>query len=153
MNKFTFSLAGLRSIKGKQESQKKQELALLEQKLAAEQAVLEDLLQKAAALRLRWQEGWQNGGLQQTDLRQFDLCLSQNRQEQQKQLGRVRQAERERNGCRDQLWQLMQDLKMLDNLREQQYAVWKKEMTLEEEKIVDDLVSFRQAVNKHGEVI
>ncbi|MEA4889081.1 MAG: flagellar FliJ family protein [Clostridiaceae bacterium] len=153
MKKFIFTLAGLRSIKVKQESQKKQELAVLEQNLAAEQAIMDDLQQKAAALRRGWQAGWQNGGLQQTDLRQFDLCLSQNRQEQQKQLGRIRQAERERNLCRDQLWQLMQDLKMLDNLREQQYETWKKEMTLEEEKIVDDLVSFRQAVNKHVEVV
>ena len=142
MKKFIYPLQSVLNLKEKMESQEKvlfqaamaelrkeeEELALLEQrKFEYEELLRESVSSRLDLLRVK------------TNKEAIEVMKELIRQ----QTGKVRKAERHAEIARKRLEEAMKERKTLERLREDAFAEYMKEYEKEEQKEIDELVSFR----------
>lgn len=142
MKKFSYSLQNVLNLKEKMESQEKVLFQAAMAELRKEQEVLEELEQR----KLGYEERLRECVSTKLDL----LSVKTNREaieimkdRIQQQVGRIRRAERHAEVARMRLEEAIKERKTLEKLKEDAFAQYMKDYEKEEQKEIDELVSFR----------
>lgn len=142
MKKFIYPLQSVLSLKEKLESQEKVLFQAAMAELRNEQETLEQLEQRKNSYEERLREAVCSKldllGVK-TNKEAIDVLKEMIKQ----QLGRVRRAERHAEVARIRLEEAIKERKTLEKLKEDAFAEYKKEYETEEQKEIDELVSFR----------
>lgn len=142
MKKFVFSLQALYEYKQTVEKLQKGELSRAQavlRELYAKDQELDDAFMRTResleeALQLRWGVG--------EALSEHDRFFMRLREEKEVLREKIKRAEDVRDKCQQRLITTMKELKAYAKLREEQYGEYLKEVQIEEEKNMGDLVSF-----------
>jgi len=146
MRKFTFTLHALLHLKESLEKQERNNLAVITRKLHMLEAGRDELFRRrggaSASYGNELAEGMQVAGTQRyTDYFRMmkDLIAEQDR--------KIRDAQEEIEACRKRLVEVLREIRMLENLRDKQYAQYLQEVQAEEDKMIGDFVSFQTNLN------
>lgn len=147
MEKFIFTLQGVLEIKEKLEEQAKTYFGTALARLNAEEEK-RDLIQA----RLNDYRGMLTSLMEdEIDLREIKRCeeavtVITEQLDSQKMV--VRRAEKQLELARNRLNTAMAERKTLDKLKEKQFDAYKKEYDREEQKQIDELVSYRHGLSE-----
>ncbi|MDD2375687.1 MAG: flagellar export protein FliJ [Eubacteriales bacterium] len=142
MKKFEFTLETLLGIKEREEKDKQRELADANGRLTRAQSVLDALIEEEDTLRKDWQSSLTSGWVS-PDYRQYDQYFNRLHELQDEQKEQIAQIEQERDLIQEKLVRIMNEIKSLLKMKAKQYEAYKKEVAREEEKAVDDMITFR----------
>lgn len=142
MKKFKFTLEILLGIKEREEKDLRRELGDANNRLTQAQNVLDALKEEENNFRQDWQDSL-SGGWQTPDYRQYDLYFVRLHELQEQQKIIFHQIEQECDKIQGRLIRIMNEIKSLLKMKAKQYEAYKKEVAREEEKAVDDIISFR----------
>lgn len=142
MKKFEFTLETLLGIKEREEKERLRELGDANNRLTQAQAVLDALKEEEVNLRQDWQNSLRSGW-QTPDYRQYDQYFVRLHELQDQQKIKIHQIEQERDQIQERLIRVMNEIKSLLKMKAKQYEAYKKEVAKEEEKAVDDMITFR----------
>lgn len=142
MKKFIYPLQGVLNLKEKLESQEKVLFQAAMEELRREEEALSQLEQRKRGYEDRLREAVTS---------QLDLLKVKTNKEAievlkeliQQQIGKVRRAERHAEIARKRLEEAIKERKTLEKLKEDAFTEYKKEYEKEEQKEIDELVSFR----------
>lgn len=143
MKKFVFSLQSLYEYKQTIEKLQKSELSRAEAFLRELQARWQDLEQAFERGKETQDEALRASNSVVETLAAHAVYFRHLNEERKKLLPKLREAEEERDRRRQELITTMKELKAYKKLREEQYARYLKEVQTEEEKAMNDLVSFK----------
>ncbi len=142
MKKFIYPLQSVLNLKEKLESQEKVLFQSAMSELRKEQEALEQLEQRKADYEERLRDSV-SAKLNLTTVKTNKEAIEILQEMIHQQTGRVRRAERHAEVARKRLEEAMKDRKTLEKLKEDAFAEYKKEYEKEEQKEIDELVSFR----------
>jgi flagellar FliJ protein len=142
MRKFTFTLHALLHLKESMEKQERNNLAVITRGLHQLQAGREEMersrgeASESYAAKLA-------GGMAVADTRRFtdyfrlmkDLLAEQDK--------KIALAQEEIEACRKRLVEALREIRVLESLRDRQYAQYLQEAQTEEEKAIDDFVTYQ----------
>lgn len=141
MAKFIYRMQNILDIKRKLEEQEKINYGLANQKLAEENKKLQDLLVRRAGYDKQMKE-YMTGNIDLRQIRQMRHALNTMKTLIRNQIMQVHAAERNVEIVRKRLKDVMVERKTQEKLREHAFEEFKKEMNYEENKAVDELVSY-----------
>lgn len=149
MKKFIYPLQGVLNLKEKLESQEKVLFQAAMEELRREEEALSQLEQRKRGYEDRLREAVTS---------QLDLLKVKTNKEAievlkeliQQQIGKVRRAERHAEVARKRLEEAIKERKTLEKLKEDAFTEYKKEYEKEEQKEIDELVSFRHKTETAG---
>lgn len=142
MNKFAFSLQSVLNLKEKLESQEKIFFQTAMEELRKEQAELEALERRKSDYEERLRESVQSR-LDLLNVKSNKEAIEIIKEMILQQTGKVRRAERHAEVARLRLEEAMKERKTLEKLKEDAFAEYVKAYEKEEQKEIDELVSFR----------
>lgn len=149
MKKFIYPLQSVLNLKEKLESQEKVFFQAAMAELRKEQEALEELEQR----KLGYEDRLRDCVSTKLDL----LSVKTNKEAIEilkemihQQIGKVRRAERHAEVARKRLEEAMKERKTLEKLKEDAFAEYMKEYEKEEQKEIDELVSFRHKTETAG---
>ena len=147
MAKFNFRLQGFLNIKEKMEEQKKNEYGKAQKKLEEEK-------QKKIELELRHQhlleelrKKMQFSGIRPNELQQYNNYIAYTLEEIELQQQAIEREEIVVNQKREEVIQAMKERKMLETVKEKKYEQYLDEEKKAEQRIVDEIVSFKYNSN------
>ena len=143
MKPFRFSLQTLYNHTEDRENEQQKKLAAIDQRLRRKLTEIESTEIKMAALCRDFQLSMKKGGCV-AGLQPFNERFSELRQVQLQQQAQAKTLEKEKEDCRQVLIRLAREIQALDKLRDKQISEYKVELAREEEKEIDDFVSFQQ---------
>lgn len=141
MAKFVYRMQNILDIKQKLESQAKAEYGLANAKLMEEQKKLQEIMIKKAGYENRARE-LVNGAINVGDIRDNKRAIEAMKAIMRGQLAQVQAAERQVEAARRRLQEIMMDRKTHEKLKEHAFEEYLLEQEQEENKIVDELVSY-----------
>lgn len=141
MAKFIYRMQNILDIKRKLEEQEKINYGLANQKLAEENKKLQDLLVRRAGYDKQMKE-YMTGNIDLRQIRQMRHALNTMKTLIRNQIMQVHAAERNVEIVRKRLKDVMVERKTQEKLREHAFEEFKQEMNYEENKAVDELVSY-----------
>lgn len=141
MAKFTYRMQNILDIKYKLESQAKTSFSLAAAKLNQEEEKLEGLHQRRRAYEMQAKE-LVTDKLNFQDIKINRIAIETTKGAIQNQVVAVHVAERNLEGARRRLQDVMTERKTHEILKEKAFDEFKKELEKEESKAVDELVSF-----------
>ena len=141
MAKFIYRMQNILDIKRKLEEQEKINYGLANQKLAEENKKLQDLLVRRAGYDKQMKE-YMTGNIDLRQIRQMRHALNTMKTLIRNQIVQVHAAERNVEIVRKRLKDVMVERKTQEKLREHAFEEFKQEMNYEENKAVDELVSY-----------
>ena len=142
MKKFMFPLQSVLDLKEKMESQEKILFQTAMAELRKEQAELETLEQRKFEYEERMRESVRSK-LNLLSVKTNKEAIEILKEMIQQQIGKVRRAERHAEVARMRLEDAMKERKTLEKLKEDAFSDYVKEYEKEEQKEIDELVSFR----------
>jgi len=149
LKKFIYPLQSVLNLKEKLESQEKVFFQAAMAELRKEQEALEELEQR----KLGYEDRLRDCVSTKLDL----LSVKTNKEAIEilkemihQQIGKVRRAERHAEVARKRLEEAMKERKTLEKLKEDAFAEYMKEYEKEEQKEIDELVSFRHKTETAG---
>ena len=142
MKKFIYPLQSVLNLKEKLESQEKVLFQSAMSELRKEQEALEQLEQRKEDYEERLRDSV-SAKLNLTTVKTNKEAIEILQEMIHQQTGRVRRAERHAEVARKRLEEAMKDRKTLEKLKEDAFVEYKKEYEKEEQKEIDELVSFR----------
>lgn len=148
MKKFVFTLETVLHYKETLEKKQKIELAqamALLKALHEEKAALQGAVEKTAASLMR---ALRESHDIPAEMERHDLYQAYLRDELLQNQQKILRAEAEKKRIQTLLIITMKEIKALNRLREEEYAAYLEEVRQEEEKLINDLISFQSAV--HG---
>ena len=145
MAKFNFGLSSILSIKEKIEDLKKNEMAKAIMELEAEKERLRYLEQIRHDTIASFRESL-NMGVKPEDIKQHNYYLDKLKLMIKAQKLAIVRAEEKVEQCRLALVEAMRERKSLDKLRENEYEEYLVEEKKEEQKAIDEVVSYKTAV-------
>ena len=141
MAKFIYRMQNILDIKRKLEEQEKINYGLANQKLAEENKKLQDLLVRRAGYDKQMKE-YMTGNIDLRQIRQMRHALNTMKTLIRNQIMQVHAEERNVEIGRKRLKDVMVERKTQEKLREHAFEEFKQEMNYEENKAVDELVSY-----------
>ena len=141
MAKFVYRMQNILDLKEKLESQEKIAYGIANANLLSEQEKLRKLFVRRAEYESQLKE-LSSGTI---DVRKIKRCrdaISAMKSLIRDQMMNVQKAEKELEVARARLDEVMKDRKTHENLREKAFEQFKKELAAEENKAVDELVSY-----------
>lgn len=141
MARFNYKLQSVLDIKQKLESQEKIAYGLAAAKLAAEQDQLKDLVIQRGGYELRARE-LVNGTIQLGEITMCRNAIEAMKYRIKDQVMEVHKADKELEIVRKRLNEIMIERKTYEKLREKKFEEFKQEVAYEENKAVDELVSY-----------
>lgn len=141
MAKFVYRMQNILDLKEKLESQEKIAYGIANANLLSEQEKLRKLFVRRAEYESQLKE-LSSGTI---DVRKIKRCrdaISAMKSLIRDQMMNVQKAEKELEAARARLDEVMKDRKTHENLREKAFEQFKKELSAEENKAVDELVSY-----------
>jgi flagellar FliJ protein len=150
LKKFEFSLESLKKAKTVLDRQKVQEIAQLENKKRTVIAELAYLNQRrnhtCAAL-----QGKMSGGTTANEVKSYYQYLAGLKSKVEEKEHVLTGFNKEEASLRLQLTEIRRDKKMLETLKEKKLQEYRKELQAEDEKMIDELVSFRETETRKQE--
>jgi len=152
MAKFKFKLQTFLNIKEQMEKSIKNELGAAISKLELEKSILKEI-----QLEINNQEEDYRGEastkvtLSSLKNRIEYIKFMRSREESQKQ--RVNEEKRNVDKIRERLIETMKEKKVLEKLRQKEFALFKKEQERAEQLLLDELVSYKEAKKPAGDEI
>ncbi len=142
MAKYTYKLQTLINIKEKLEEQKKNELAVQNNKLNIEKSTLDSLYLELSDV-LEEQEKKQSSKLNSFQIRQYIQYTNKIKLEIEEQIIVVEKEEKIKEKIRLELLEYTKAKKSLEKLKEKDYENYLEEEKRIEQKIVDEIVSYK----------
>lgn len=143
---YKFKLQKLLDYKISIEEQKKNELSLANKRLAEEKEKLQVLLNKQKAMNNSFQEKTSKG-IEVNELKLLVNYIDYYKRSIKSQRLNIKMAEDYLESCRAELIKASQEKKMMEKLKEIDYGKYLYSEQKKEEKLVDDLVSFKESNN------
>jgi flagellar FliJ protein len=146
MKKFTFELQTLHDIKKKEEDFEKKHMKGIEERLTKLQNGLDGLYEKMenAKLELIEQMG---SSINAHRLNHYDNYMKKIKTEINRQKEKILYETMQKEECVKRLIALQKELKSLEKLHQQKHEEYLQEAKKEQEKIIDDIVSFNIAAS------
>lgn len=142
MAKFVYKLQNILEIKNKMETQAKSVYAEASRKLNAEQDKLEKMLIEKRRLEDHYRE-LAVGTLAPTEILEARRAIDFQRERIKMQLVEIRVAEKNLELARARLSEAVKDRKIHEKLRENAFEDFLMELSAEEKKEIDEVVSYR----------
>lgn len=139
---FAFKLNGLLNVKGKIEEQKKIELGKALSNLSYEQEKLNEIKNRRAQVIESQREAVKNV-VNIANYTQMNNFIKQLDKQEGYQLVKIKQAEIIVNERKEELMEAMKERKSLEKLKENEQIAYNKEVLMKEQKIVDEIVSYK----------
>ena len=150
MKRFNFSLQPLLNLKMQQEDQLKNELGRAVRKLEVEKERLEELhRQREAGVEDFHAASFKGVTVEKLKEYQAFFAFLQDRILLQKEVIHVEQTNVDK--IRGDLLKIVQEREMLDKLKTRKYEEYLKELEKDEQKINDELISFKRNLRAAGE--
>lgn len=144
MAAYKFGLQKLLDYKISMEEEKKNELSLAIKRLEVEKNKLMELKQKQNEMNSFFQEKTSHG-LAVNELKLLANYIDYYKRSIKEQRIKIKMAEDYLSICRDELIKATQEKKMMEKLKEIDYGKYLYSEQKKEEKLVDDLVSFKES--------
>lgn len=142
MKRFRFTLEALERVKNSEKTQQETLLVNTQRRLDALCDRMEELREAFRTHSLRFARRLDRG-VSGEEIREYNNYSTYLR-ESMEQLGqKIRETTKERDACRDALVRIMQELRTLDKLRNQQFKKYLEEVRREEEKSIGDFVAYQ----------
>ena len=141
MAKFIYRMQNILDIKRKLEEQEKINYGLANQKLAEENEKLQELLMRRAGYDKQMKE-CMVGAIDLNRIRQIRYALNTMKTLIRNQMIAVHVAEKNVELARNRLNQVMMERKTYEKLREKAFEEFKQEIAYEENREIDQLVSY-----------
>ncbi len=146
MAKFNFRLQGFLNIKEKMEEQKKNEYGKAQKKLEEEKMKKEELELKHQNLIETLRQKIMLG-IRPTELQQYNNYIAYTIEEIERQEENIKKAEIVVKQKREEVIQAMKERKMLETLKSKKYEQYLDEEKKAEQRVVDEIVSFKYNSN------
>ncbi|MBO4461280.1 MAG: flagellar export protein FliJ [Lachnospiraceae bacterium] len=146
MKKFAFSLQSVLNLQLKIEDQEKQAFREASMKLMEEEDKLRDLMRQKEGYEEALKEAL-NGILDVIEVNNIKHSIDVMKSRIRTQMIAVHVAEKNVEAARIRLTEAMVNRKTYEKMREKAFEEYKRETEAEESKEIDELVSFRHAVN------
>lgn len=139
---FRFRLATLLHVKEQLEKSAKNELGVAVSRLEAEKACLADIVAEIAALGEAF-SGAVTGAIDTERIKSLRACIIAREAAREKQSEVVKEASRTVDTIRDRVVALMKERKILEKLREKEFEQFRIEGLQQEQRLADELVTYR----------
>ncbi len=146
MKKFKFELQTLHDIKKKEEDFEKKHMKSIEERLVKLHEGLEGLHAKMENVKSELKEEML-GSVKAHNLHHYDNYMKKIKIEINRQKEKIVYETHQKQECVNRLVELQKELKSLEKLYEQKYEEYLQETKKEQEKIIDDIVSFNIAAS------
>jgi flagellar export protein FliJ len=151
LRKFTFTLHALLHLKESVEKQERNNLSVISRKLHALEAEREEMLTRRDSASASYGEHLAEG-MPVSDTRKFTDYFRMMKELISEQDRKIQDAQVEIEACRKRLMEVLREIRMLENLRDKQYAQYLQEVQAEDEKMIGDFVSFQTNMNPQDEI-
>ena len=141
---YKFKMQKLLDYKMSIEEEKKNELSLAIKRLEDEKSKLEELKQKQNEMNNSFQEKT-SCGMAVNELKLLANYIDYYKRSIKEQRIKIKMAEDYLSTCREELIKAIQEKKMMEKLKEIDYRKYLYSEQKKEEKLVDDLVSFKES--------
>lgn len=139
---FKFKLDGLLNVKEKIEEQKKIELGKAIANLSYEQEKLNEIKNRRTQVIEAQRDSVKNI-VNVSNYMQINNFIKQLDKQEQYQLVKIKQAEIIVDERKKELMEAMKERKSLEKLKENEQVAYNKEVLMKEQKIVDEIVSYK----------
>lgn len=146
MAAYKFKLQKLLDYKISVEEEKRNQLSLAIKRLEEEKAKLEAAKQKQNEMDKLFKEKTSEG-MYVNELKLLANYIDYYKRSTKRQMINVKMAEDYLSTCREELVKAVQEKKMMEKLKEIDYGKYLYNEQKKEEKLVDDLVSFKESHN------
>jgi flagellar protein FliJ len=146
MKKFTFTLHALLHLKESVEKQERNNLAVLTRKLRDLEAEREAMIARRDGAADNYGAKLA-GGMAVSETQGFTDYFRMMKELLREQEARIVRASGEIEECRKRLVEILKEIRMLEKLREKQYAQYLAEVQAEEERTIGDFVSYQANLN------
>ena len=147
MAKFVYRMQNILELKQKMETQEKMAFAITNAKVMEEQQKLQDLLVRRAEYEDQLKHAYE-GSLDLRSIQQTKHGIETMKVMIRDQMFAIRRAQKELDVVRMRLDAVMKDRKTHENLRDRAFEEFKEETARQENKEIDELVSFTYGSNK-----
>ena len=151
MAKFILKMAGILSIKEKLEEQAKVEYGLEIARLREEEERLRQMAIRKASYESRLKESLQDR-LNVREIKGLENCVENIKYNMQLQRLAIKRQEAQVEKARQKLDEAMKERKTYEKLKEKAFEEYKLELAAQEQKEIDELVSFRYHSARESEV-
>lgn len=141
MAKFVYRMQSILNIKLKLETQAKLAYSAANQKYMEEQQILQGYVVRRVQYERKLKEAMQ-GSLNMSEVAHAREAFNSMKVFVRRQMVEVHKAEKELESARQKLNEVMQERKAQEKLREKAFEEFKHELAVEENKEIDELVSF-----------
>ncbi len=141
MAKFVYRMQNILELKQKMESQEKMAFAIANAKLLEEQNKLQELIIRKSEYEVQLKEA-SEGTINLRRIQQIKSSIERMKVSIRDQMFAIRKAQKELDVVRMRLDAVMKDRKTHENLREHALEEFKEEAARQENKEIDELVSF-----------
>ena len=141
MAKFVYRMQNILELKQKMESQEKMAFAIANAKLLEEQNKLQELIIRKSEYEVQLKQA-SEGTIDLRRIQQIKSSIECMKVSIRDQMFAIRKAQKELDVVRMRLDAVMKDRKTHENLREHAFEEFKEETARQENKEIDELVSF-----------
>jgi len=142
MARFKYSMQNILDISYKLENQVKADFAVASARVVREEEKLEEIYRQIEA----YQDKLRESSGEKLDLNELKYCnqaIEYNKTKAEMQKKQIKKAEEARERVRIRLNQAMKDRKMHETLKDKQFKNFLAELSREESKEIDELISFQ----------
>ena len=146
MKKFVFELQTLRDMKKREEDFEKIQLKKIEERLSEMTAKLEKLDFELKGTKKSFAEEV-NRVTKAPKLNQYNNYIKKLAEQIALQKEKIKAENLRKSECLDKIIEIQKEIKSLDKLKQKKYEQYLKDEKKEEEKIMDDIISFKTAAS------
>jgi flagellar FliJ protein len=147
--KFVFKLESVLSLKRQTEDNLKNELGKAVHFLEMQKQALQNLYNEKKRSMDELKEETQKGGFTVPKIQNFNAYISSIEQKISKQIEKVNFAKENVDKYRGELVQIMKERKILESLREKQFAEYLKEEERQQQQMIDEKNSYKESRKKY----
>lgn len=144
---FKFTLQTLLDLKSNLEKNAKNELGLAIKALEQEKEKLASIEAGILLLMENYRQAC-TGAIQPEKIKELKAYLEVQYRNKDRQVAQVKKAAEFVDKIREKLVGIMKERKVFEKLREKEFEKYKKELELVEQKLTDELVSYKETVKK-----
>lgn len=146
MKQFVFTLQSLYDIKLSEEKQKKIELLTIEKELQAREDELKQLAQQFEIAKCEYCEVMAVG-IEAARVKQYGQFFSRLKTSMIVVKEQITAVESRKEQCVNALVELRKEKKLLDAMKEEQYAAFLKQRKKQQEALISDIVSYKTTIS------
>lgn len=150
MAKFIFKMQSLLNIKLQMEDSLKNEMGKAVQRLELEKQILSDMENERIELISQFNDQSQKN-ISVNKLREYSAYISHLKDKMEDQKENINKVQKIVDKYREELIKIMQERQMLEKLREKKYTEFLREQFDKEQKLIDEVTSYKYSSRTTGE--